>query len=216
MQATEIMLAGETLLLHPLRAVYWPRLQALLLCDLHIGKAGHFRRGGLPVPRPVNEANEERLRFLLIEWQPARVLFLGDLFHSRHNNEWADFCQLTEQFADIQFELVPGNHDILQQKYYTEARLQLHPEVLDIGPFRLSHHPLLEAPAAGRYNLSGHLHPGVRLRGKGRQRLRLPCFYFGAWQGVLPAFGQFTGLADVQPRAGDQIYVIANDEIIPV
>lgn len=56
------------------------------------------------------------------------------------------------------------------------------------------------------YTLSGHLHPGITLSGKGRQRLRLPCFWFGAQTGILPAFGAFTGLADIQPRQGDQIF----------
>ena len=65
------------------------------------------------------------------------------------------------------------------------------------------------------YALAGHVHPAVRLRGEG-ESLRLPCFWFGARYGVLPAFGAFTGTAEVRPREGDQVFVIAEDEVLRV
>jgi metallophosphoesterase superfamily enzyme len=46
----------------------------------------------------------------------------------------------------------------------------------------------------GAYVLAGHLHPGVVLGGRAHDRLRLPCFHFGPRSGVLPAFGEFTGM----------------------
>ena len=45
------------------------------------------------------------------------------------------------------------------------------------------------------YVLAGHLHPGVRLHGPGRQSVRLPCFAFGRNAALLPAFSEFTGTA---------------------
>jgi hypothetical protein len=33
---------------------------------------------------------------------------------------------------------------------------------------------------------------------------------------VLPAFGAFTGSAVVRPRAGDQVFVVADDEVMRV
>jgi hypothetical protein len=46
--------------------------------------------------------------------------------------------------------------------------------------------------------------------------VRLPCFWFGAEVGLLPAFGGFTGSADVAPRGGDRVFVIADGEVIEV
>ena len=46
--------------------------------------------------------------------------------------------------------------------------------------------------------------------------VRLPCFWFGSRYGVLPAFGAFTGTADVLPRRGDQVFVIAEKEVLKV
>lgn len=213
MKLAETIIFGETLHLHPLRAIYWQRKNTLLISDLHLGKATHFRKSGIPVPRELSDVNWDKLFTLLLDFQPERVLFLGDLFHSDLNEEWDDFCQLTTQFSHIKFELVPGNHDILLTQHYQDARLLLHPTIMEIPPFIFSHHPLQNIPA-NYYNLCGHIHPSVCLRGNGRQKLRLPCFYFTENQGILPAFGAFTGTAEIQPRNGDQVFVIAEDSVL--
>ncbi len=207
--------AGETLWLHPFKAAFWERGKALLLADLHLGKAAHFRREGIPVPSDVSNANWDRLLSLLLDFQPERVLLLGDLFHSDYNREWEGLSQLTAQFKDVSFELVPGNHDILPERHYAEARLLLHGETLELGPFLFSHHPQDLIPES-LYNLAGHVHPCVFLRGNGRQRARLACFYFGERQGILPAFGAFTGMAKVLPRAGEQVFVLTDDVVVAV
>lgn len=60
---------------------------------------------------------------------------------------------------------------------------------------------------------SGHIHPGVQLKGKGRQKLRLPCFYQGMKQLILPAFGEFTGLYVLPAKDAVTIYPIADKKI---
>jgi metallophosphoesterase superfamily enzyme len=64
--------------------------------------------------------------------------------------------------------------------------------------------------------LSGHVHPGARLYGAGRERVRVPCYWFGRQYAVLPAFGEFTGLADINAGAGDRVWVTTGEEVIPV
>lgn len=206
-------IAGEQLLLHPFRAAFWEERQTLLLADLHLGKARHFRRSGIPVPQGVADATWDRLLSLLFDFKPHRVLFLGDLFHSDYNREWEELGDLTRQFGDISFELVRGNHDILSSSAYARAQLTVHLEPLSEGPFLFSHHPIEEVPE-GQYNLAGHVHPAVSLQGGARQRLKLPCFYFGTRQGILPAFGQFTGTQRIRPSPGEQVFVIADQEIV--
>ena len=71
----------------------------------------------------------------------------------------------------------------------------------------LAHEPV---PVPGAYVLAGHLHPCVTLGGRASQRLRLPCFHFGASTGVLPAFGAFTGMHPVRPVAGERVYLVAD------
>jgi metallophosphoesterase superfamily enzyme len=55
----------------------------------------------------------------------------------------------------------------------------------------------------------------VRERGRGH-RERLACFWFGRDAAVLPAFGEFTGCAEIDPNPGDRVWVIAGSEVIAV
>lgn len=206
---------GQHFWLHPFRAVYWEEECALLIADLHLGKAQHFRRSGIAVPESVGQENWDRLISLLWDFQPKRVLFLGDLFHSEYNTDWEELISFTQQFEQISFELVEGNHDILSPDAYRAARLQVHEEPYPVGKFLLSHHPMEKVPE-GYYNLAGHIHPGVLLEGKGRQRMRLSCFWFGKSQALMPAFGAFTGTAVVKPEAGDHVFVLAEERVVQV
>ena len=201
-----ISIAGEQLQLLPQKAVYLPEHKALLLADLHFGKVNHFRKAGIAVPLKANEKNTESLIELLQETKPERVIFLGDLFHSHYNEEWEVIGQVAAHFKPVLFQLVLGNHDILSDHQYQRHGFSLHTQ-LTVGNLLLTHEELNRVPAK-YYNLSGHVHPGVRLNGKGRQALVLPCFYFGKRKGLLPAFGSFTGLATLRPKNGDQIFAI--------
>jgi uncharacterized protein len=95
---------------------------------------------------------------------------------------------------------------------YKRLSIQVHESPLTINGLILSHEPMDSIPS-GKYNLAGHIHPGIHLRGKARQTLTLPCFYFGANHGLLPAFGSFTGLACVKPKKNDRVYVVVGETV---
>jgi uncharacterized protein len=46
--------------------------------------------------------------------------------------------------------------------------------------------------------------------------MRLPCFWFGKYVAVLPAFGSFTGTYTVLPKQGDRVFVVADTAVIEV
>ncbi len=210
-------LREDTFELHASKAIYWPSKNSLLLADLHLGKANHFRKSGIAVPQKASDRNTERIIDLIHTTSPERVLLLGDLFHSEYNPEWEVFGQIVQHFHTVSFELIMGNHDIMSSYQYEKHGLRLHHKPLSIGPFLLSHEPLApEEIPEGKYNLAGHLHPGVHIRGKGRQGMTLPCFFFGEQQGLLPAFGTFTGLYRLKVRQKDHVFVVAEDQVIAV
>jgi DNA ligase-associated metallophosphoesterase len=208
----EIELAGEQIQLCTQKAIYLKTHKILLLSDLHLGKVNHFRKAGIAVPTQANDKNVEVLIDVLNLTKPQRVIFLGDLFHSTYNNEWEVLRQVLKHFSAIHFELVRGNHDILSAQQYERLSIGVHESPVFINALLLSHEPLEQVPL-GKYNLAGHIHPGIRMQGKARQRLTLPCFYFGADQGLMPAFGSFTGLACITPKKNDRIYVVVGDNI---
>jgi DNA ligase-associated metallophosphoesterase len=205
---------GEEVWLLPERAAWAPAWQLLLLADLHVGKAGHFRRHGLAMPSGAQARDLERLGRLLDELQPKEVLLLGDLFHSAANAEWEDFRSFVRRFPEVAFVLLPGNHDRAFVAADWAGDLQLAPALWQRSPFVFTHEPLEAAPEAGYVNVCGHLHPGVRLAGRGRMKATLPCFWLGPQRLVLPAFGSLTGLGIVQPAAADQVAVIAGESCV--
>ncbi len=215
----QITLNGEVLLLLPERAVYWAARKTLWVADPHMGKATHFNKAGLAVPRNVGDADLQKLSLLIDSLGVERLIFLGDLFHSKYNTEWDKFGEWLQQQNVAETHLVMGNHDILKPEFYHKYNLIVHNEQLIDGPFVYVHEYVagMEATFEGQYIISGHMHPGIYIAGKARQGERLPCFYFGENHAVLPAFGQFTGLYLIERLSvNDAFYVIANTHIIKV
>lgn len=190
----------------PERAVYWNDKSLLILSDLHLGKAGHFRKHGVPISRNIHLTDLQILESLIQSQKPQEVILLGDLFHSFENNEWQDFLRFLEVYDFIKFTLVEGNHDILSE--YPE-HLKVVPQ-LDVPPFSFTH----IKEESEHYNLSGHIHPGVQMRGRGRQSITIPCFTFREDHAVLPAFGQFTGIKKIRPKREDRVYGIVSEGVI--
>lgn len=206
---------GFSLVLLSKKALWIKELEILLIADLHFGKAAHFRKSGIPIPEPVHEADFYTLEDLQQEFQPKHTYFLGDLFHSVWNEQWGILNSFLQTFPRTQFHLVKGNHDILHPSVYQQSVLEIHQEPLIIGPFALSHEPL-ELNTDGVLNICGHLHPGILLRGKARQSVRIPCFYWSRSTLILPSFGNFTGLALVEPKEDDLIWGISGEKVIPI
>lgn len=199
----------QQLVVDSLRGIYWSDQKMLIVSDLHLGKAGHFRKHGIPVPRQVHISDFQKLNSLIKKYEPDTVMFLGDLFHSEENDEWQDFVSWSNHHQAIRQILVEGNHDILCEEAYKATRVELHSELI-IPPFHFTHKPT----DTEFFNLAGHLHPSVKLFGNARQGMSFPCFYFGKRSGLFPAFGTFTGNYRLKPQKGDQIFALADGAII--
>jgi len=209
----ECVVAGERLMLLPQKAMYWPARATLFVADFHLGKAAAFRKAGIPMPSGTTTDNVERLAAAVKATGAKRIVFLGDFLHAKASKAApteARFGAWREEHAQLELVLVRGNHDRHAGDPCQEWRMQCLDEGAPFGPFIANHHP---QPAQGGYVLSGHIHPAVALT-DGGGTMRLPCFWFAKRVGVLPAFGAFTGTATVRPREGDQVFVIADGEVI--
>lgn len=164
---------------------------------------------------PVEAAHENYtiLQDLIVQYDPDIVYILGDLFHSKRNSDWDIFNEFLSEFPGTIFTLILGNHDILSDEDYALSVLNVHKEPFLLNPFMLSHHPM---NSPDLYNLCGHIHPSVSLRGRGRQRLKLPCFFFNDYQGIIPAFGNFTGTHTLKATKKDLVYAIAEGQVIKI
>lgn len=210
----EFKLKGQSLILLAEKAILWKEKETLLIADTHFGKVNHFRKSGISIPDGAAFKNLEVLENLIHKTKVKEVIFLGDLFHSEMNSEWLFFKETLGKFPDVKFKLVQGNHDVFHENTYQKGQFDFFDDALEMGPFVLTHEPLETDHKL--YNLCGHIHPGVKMRGAAKQSLRLACFYFKKNQGILPAFGQFTGLFVIQPKKDQKVFVIAEEKVIPV
>lgn len=208
----DIEIKSHTFTLLTEKALYWKNSRTLLLSDLHLGKSGHFRRSGIAAPQQINETNLLRLSKLIESTNPRRILILGDLFHSSVNKEWTRFEEWRRECSQREIHLVMGNHDFLHERSYNNAAIQCHKQFEESG-FRFTHFPE-ESDTPGDFTFCGHIHPGVRLKGPGRQSLHLPCFFQAENQMILPAFGEFTGLSMVDLKSADQLYAVTESTIV--
>lgn len=212
-----ITVQNQTWELLPEKAVFWRETETMIIADLHLGKAGHFRKEGIAAPVEINRRNLDRLTELLNRWQPESLLILGDLFHSRANREWFEFEEWREGYNSVMIRLVNGNHDVLHHSFYRTAAIDTFPE-FTTGGFCFLHDPQLphKHPDRDAITVAGHLHPGITIRGKGRQSLRLPCFHISEKTILLPAFGEFTGLHRIRPDETDRVFAVVDSRVLEI
>ncbi len=215
MSANEILLYDYRLQLLDDRALYLPEEAALLVSDVHLGKAETFQSMGIPISNAVNEENLERLRSLLTQVHPKKLLILGDLFHSRRSlvpevlTSWNHFLQET----GIETTLIAGNHDRKLVSALPPLAMSCQSKAMTLGSFLLSHEPEVDHKTA--LNICGHVHPVVKLRSR-TDSLRLPCFFVehDHQRLTLPSFGEFTGGYEIALSSNTCAYVVCEGEAI--
>jgi len=198
------------------RCIFWEEEKALIISDLHLGKAGHFRKAGIGIPQTIFKEDIQRLLSVLQYFKPEQLLVVGDLFHSTANKEHELFLKWRKDLPAVSIHLVKGNHDILNKNWYQLAGIEVHDAELKIGEFLFTHDIQNCRNDHDHYCFSGHIHPGIRISGMGRQSLQLPCFYFGKTFAILPAFGKFTGTYAIEPKPADRVFAIVEDRIMMI
>jgi uncharacterized protein len=211
----EICLFNHRLQLLDDKALYLPETEALLVSDIHLGKAETFQSMGIPVSGQVNEDNLARLRQLVLKTQPKSLFILGDLFHSRRSlvpEVLIGWDMFLKEIA-AQVCLIIGNHDRRLVADLPPLAMDCQVEAVALGPFLLSHEP--ETVSAEAVNICGHIHPVVKLRSR-TDSLRLPCFFVEPDHRriTLPSFGEFTGGYEVELVGNTCAYITCEGEAI--
>ncbi|MEO6433592.1 MAG: ligase-associated DNA damage response endonuclease PdeM [Sphingomicrobium sp.] len=183
--------AGETF--HATRdgALYWPGQQALLLADLHLEKASWFARLGQFLPPYDSLATLSAVAREVAATGASRVYCLGDSFHDKLGCDRlpADARALLISLTDrLDWTWIVGNHD---PGFADHCGGTIVEEAVVRGI-------VLRHEAEGgemRPEMSGHFHPKMRVRLKGRSVSRR-CFVMAQSKLILPAFGALTGGLD--------------------
>ena len=211
----EISKYGQTFILSASRCLFWKEQEILIISDAHFSKETHFRKNGIAIPAGIIQHDLIQISGLIEKFNPKKIIFLGDMFHSEINEGLNAFIQWRKLHPQLNLQLIVGNHDILPDAWYTFAAIECVPEYLVIDNLIFSHDKLPLIPEQN-INFYGHLHPAIRLQGNAKQSLRLPCFLFGLNEVILPAFGRFTGAKTIRPDKSTIVYAIGDREIFAV
>ena len=207
----KIVCKNETLEVTNQRVLYWESQKSLILSDLHIGKAAHFQKSGIPIPKEVLTTDLEGLKQLIYHFKVENLIIVGDLFHAEYNTDLDEFKEWLLQFQNLKLQLIKGNHDKLSNKTYEQFNIEVFSSELNINFLKFVHDSVV--PNNDFFTISGHIHPGVFIKGKGKQRIKLPCFQTTENQLILPAFSLFTGLNTRQSLKKCKNYCFTDDEI---
>jgi uncharacterized protein len=199
--AKTVKFAGSEWSLLPERMVFSVEHAALLLADLHLGKAAHFRRSGLAVPDGDSVNDLARIERCVRQTQAAKIIVLGDFTHqgllsSEELKRW----QLLRKSVACSVHVVLGNHDRHFALSLAE-QLQISVHInMKLGGVMLRHEPEFGA----EFEMAGHLHPVIKPTGMARQ----PVFWRHHRSMIFPAFSHFTGGMLVEAHRDDDLYVV--------
>lgn len=184
------------------RAIYVPAADALVLADVHLGKAAASN-----VEAPIDDGADvrERLATLLETTDPATVVVAGDLLHSfsrlpRGLERDLDRFVASVEDAGASLVVTPGNHDTLLAEVFSGTTVDEYR--LADGETVVCHGHEPPETTADRY-IVGHDHPALSIEGR-----KLPCVLYGpdCYEGadvvVLPAFTRLAGGATVNGMRG--------------
>ena len=174
----------------PSRALLLPQTNELLICDVHLGKGEYFQQNGIPLTNNSDEQNLLRIKNIVEEHSPNKLIILGDLFHSKYSiSESLKFkVELLAETLNIKIELIVGNHDVgCKVKNITSLDFKRS------NNFIFSHEPL-DKFEVNILNICGHYHPKIYLK-NAKDKLSFRCFALDEKENVfyIPAFGDLTG-----------------------
>ncbi len=187
--AQDIVLDGRLALYHETER--W-----LAVADLHFGYELSQRAAGRLLPMWGMHSVESRLLELLDEYQPGRLLILGDLVHDRAAA--APAGELIERLQTrCEVILLAGNHD------RHLARNLAMVDSWETDGFHF-HHGHCASDPKGRVQIIGHHHPAGTVSDGAGTRLKLPAFVQQGSCWIMPAFSPWaagaTWKADAESR----------------
>ena len=195
------------------RAIYWPLAEALIVADVHIGKAASFRAGGVPVPSGSTDKDLGRLSILLDHTRAKRLIVVGDFLHAVESHVCMDRVALWRgRHRDVSMELVIGNHDRKAGALADELCVRHIDGSFEDHGITFVHDPDHADPT--KPSIAGHVHPQVTLSDFDGSGVKVPCFVIDPALLILPSFGTFTGGYCLPNAPGRRRFIAAAGRVV--
>ena len=191
--ALNVDVNGSVVALRPSGAAFVEAGGVLVAGDLHLEKGSAYAARGQLLPPFDTRATLDRLEAEIAALKPRMLVLLGDSFHdpraiARLSPD--DARRIAALGWGLDLVWVEGNHDIRDGHSALDGLPGTVVETLVLGPLTLRHEPL---PGLQPGEVSGHLHPCVRVVSPGRGSVRRRAFLTCGQRLILPAFGAYAG-----------------------
>lgn len=208
---------GEIEILGPWPAIYIPKIDAVVIADLHLGYEGIMAEQGIFIPKIQFEKEMEILREIIEKKRSNRIIICGDIKHEFSETSYHEFVEVTDLFKFLRENLreiiaIKGNHDNYLIRVTRRHDVALYDE-LELDDFYFMHGhevPKGLTTTKARYVIMAHEHPAIVLYDEVGGKEKLDCFLYGDFGDkkllVLPAFST---LAE-----GSQINVLPREELL--
>lgn len=187
------------------RLALWIGAQRLLvIADPHWGFAASHRARGNLLPWWGDDEIETQLDSLVTAYQPAEMLWLGDVVHAAAGSARAEAYLRASR---VPVTLLAGNHD----RCWPTARERSSRR----ENFFFHHGDGAPVIPAGALEIVGHHHPAVSWGDAAGSRLKLPALIASPTRLILPAFSPWAAGTPWNDRLGaeDTGWVIAPHRI---
>jgi metallophosphoesterase superfamily enzyme len=185
-------------------ALWLARERILVIADLHWGYAASHRARGNLLPWWGDDQIEQRLEQLVQDYQPAEMIWLGDVVHA------AEGTARVEDFlrrASVRITHIAGNHD-RRWRHAGE-------KIATRGRYFFHHGDTALEPPADMIEIVGHHHPAIGWYDGAGGRLKLPALVLGRNRLVLPAFSPWAAGTPwtIDPDREETLWAIAPSRI---
>jgi metallophosphoesterase superfamily enzyme len=188
-------------------ALWFAAERILAVADLHWGYAASHRARGNLLPWWGDDDIEQRLLALIATYQPAEMIWLGDVVHAAEGSARVEaFLRATP----LPITILAGNHDRRWRRAEAGSAQR--------GRYFFHHgHTTLATPPSA-LEIIGHHHPAASWSDGAGTHLKLPALVASPRRLVLPAFSPWaTGTPwPVDAAQAETLWAIAPNRIFAV
>jgi uncharacterized protein len=147
-------------------AIWLEGHKTLVICDTHLGYEQSMQQRGILLPQTQLQQTIDRLRWILKQVSPKRIVLNGDIKHefgSVLDQEWNDCFKLIDFLKDNCDELlfIKGNHDPLIEPIAKKKNVPVIKN-LQLGNILITHGDELPSEHT-EVVIIGHEHPAITL-----------------------------------------------------
>ena len=213
MSSQLIKFANEDFYAYPNSALYWKRLNIIIVADLHLGKSISFAKQKQFLPPYDTKETLAKLFRCINEFEPSKLIIVGDLLHdmfSVNSFQEKDHQNFNKYTKNTEFIWVKGNHDYdIEINGFTKVLNYKVEEII------FNHIPI----KSKNFQICGHYHPKAKISHRGKSIYK-SCFVHNNKICILPSFGAFTGGLNINQQPlknllgnNINIYPVGNDKV---